>query len=377
MNATIKLKTTAGIQGMPAVVRLWEKGEKAKGGEAIILVKLQILGKGKGENDMCTCIAMRGKHFYFGRNMDIECSFGERVVLMPRKFLYPYQFMGKESEGYAMIGMAAVYAGVPLYAEGMNECGVCMAALQFPGNAHYFSQPTQGKINVAPYELIPYLLRNCQTVSAAEERLRAVRLIDKPFLAELPLAQLHWMIADRERTIVAEPTEDGLAIYENPFDVLANNPEFGYHRQHVNEFLNVTAAHAENRMLKTLPLRPYGQGMGAIGLPGDCSSSSRFVRAVFYLHNSDRQSEGISQIFHILSGAEMIRGSVRTSSDQIDWTIYACGMDASDGIYYFKHYQNHRLSAVPFLRENLEGHALREFALEREEDVLICRSDPQ
>ena len=129
---------------------------------------------------MCTCIAMQGKGLLFGRNMDIEYSFGERVVLRPRGFRQEYKRAESPEKAYAMVGMAALESGVPLYAEACNEKGLCMASLNFPGNAYYFPSGNSGEIELAPYELIPYILERCETVLQAEMLLKKAYRIRKP-----------------------------------------------------------------------------------------------------------------------------------------------------------------------------------------------------
>ncbi len=323
---------------------------------------------------MCTCLAMQGKGLLFGRNMDIEYSFGERVVLRPRGFRQEYKRAERCEKAYAMVGMAALESGVPLYAEACNEKGLCMASLNFPGNAYYFPSGKNGEIELAPYELIPFILERCETVLQAEMLLKKVCVVAVPFREGLPLAPLHWMIADERDCLVAEPMRSGLQIYKNPVRVLTNNPPFPYHRERLNDFLNLKADYPENTMAKELQLAPNSQGMGGIGLPGDASSSSRFVRAAFLLHNSDVTDDSVSQVFHILSGVEMVRGSVRTREGRWDTTTYSCCMDASNGIYYYKVYTNHRIHAVDMSLENLDGGKPLCFHLPKGEDILFQRT---
>src|SRR5699024_2599362 len=86
-----------------------------------------------GRSAMCTCIAYKNKDFYFGRNLDLDCSFGEQVVVTPRNFSLEFRNTEWENRHYAMIGMASADDRFPLYAEAVNEKGLCMAGLNFPG----------------------------------------------------------------------------------------------------------------------------------------------------------------------------------------------------------------------------------------------------
>ena len=317
---------------------------------------------------MCTAIAQRGKTFLFGRNLDLECGFGECVTRVPRRF--PLRFFAQEpiGEHYAMIGMAARDAAFPLFADGMNERGLCAAGLNFPESAAY-ADGAAGESSIAPHEMIAWLLAKCADVGEAEALLRTVRVVAAPY-KEYPVAPLHWAIADRRRCIAAEPREDGLHVYENPAGVLANEPPFEFHAQNLRSYLNLTPRYPQGEK-NFLGMSPCSAGAGAFGLPGDCTSPSRFVRAAFYAHNSTAEDTGlgaVSQFFHLLSGVEMPRGSVFTAGGAPDMTRYSCCMDAARGLYFFRTYGNARLRAC---RLRTDGAAMEQIGLGGGEDVLF------
>ena len=286
---------------------------------------------------MCTAIYYKNR--YFGRNLDYERSFGEEVVTMPKGFSYPLGG-GKMETKYAVIGMAHVAEGIPLFYDGMNEKGLAMAGLLFEGNAVY-QKPAAGKDNIPSWAFIPWILGQCENMSEAEELLENLNLTDLPFSEDLPPSPLHWMIADRERCIVVEAMADGLHVSENPVGVLTNNPPFPFHLQNLNQYLNLTAEEPKDRFSASLSLRPFSRGMGAIGLPGDWSSPSRFVRAAFVRANSiPPEGAEISQFFHILSSVEMPRGCVRLVGNLCEMTIYSACCDLEKGVYYCRLYEN-------------------------------------
>jgi choloylglycine hydrolase len=160
-----------------------------------------------------------------------------------------------------------------------------MAGLNFVGNAVY-GRPESGKENIAQFELIPWILAQCATVRDARKLLETVNITDTAFSADLPPAQLHWMIGDREAVITVEAVREGLRIYDNPVGVLTNNPPFDEQLFNLNNYLNLSAQEPENRFSDKIDLKPCSRGMGALGLPGDWSSPSRFVRAAFVKLNS-------------------------------------------------------------------------------------------
>ena len=325
---------------------------------------------------MCTCITYENGSFYFGRNLDLDCSFGETVVVTPRNF--PLRFRddpGEEKSGpgisngasqsrhYAMIGMASANDSFPLYAEAVNEKGLGMAGLNFPGNAFYQDAGNSGDsgISVASFEIIPWILSRCASVDEAEQYLGNMRVTDRAFAGNMPPAPLHWMLTDRNRCLVLEAVKEGLKVYENPFGVLTNNPPFEYHLMNMNNYLNLTAGSPANRFAPELPLKTYAQGMGGIGLPGDASSASRFVRAAFLKWNSkapEDEKSSVSQFFHILDGVAMVRGTVVTEAGTYDMTTYSCCVNTETGVYYYKTYDDSTVRSVDMRAEDLEGERL-------------------
>lgn len=317
---------------------------------------------------MCTSIAMTGNEFYFGRNLDLEYSFGEKVFVTPRNYPIARKTGDPLEHHYAMIGMAGGAEDYPLYAEAANEKGLCMAGLNFPGNARYAAQAESGRENLTPYELILWVLGTCASVDEAKRLLENTRLTAIPFREGLPVAPLHWHIADREQSIVVESCADGLHVYDNPAGVLTNNPPFPYHLTNLRCYLNLTAKSPENRFGGGLGLEPFGQGMGAIGLPGDFSPSSRFVKASFLRENSAGDLTP-AQFFHILDAVAMVRGAVVTPEGRCDITAYSCCIDADHGIYYYKTYENNQIAAVDLFREDLDGRELKRYELIRDQQI--------
>ena len=311
---------------------------------------------------MCTCIAMRRGNWLFGRNMDIERSFGERVVAVPRDYKIRYKLVKGSEKRFAMIGMATVQNGVPLFAEACNERGLCVASLRFEGNAHYFPMQKDGVYNLAPYEVIPFLLERCETVMQAVCLLRSTRIVALPFSPELPLAPLHFLLADAHGTFVAEPRTDGLHLYENRVGVLTNNPPFPYQMQRLSDYMHLSVRQSHNSFSSELPLRPYALGMGALGLPGDASSCSRFVRAAFLTHNSPK-GEGVAHLFHILSSVAVVRGSVLTGAGEEEYTRYSCVVDPKEGAYYYRTYDDLQVRCVRFDQIQSDGTEIEEFPL--------------
>ena len=266
--------------------------------------------------------------------------------------------------------MAAVDNDYPLYFDGTNEDGLSMAGLYFPGNAVYL-EPREGMYNIAPYEFITWVLCQCKTVSDAKKLLYKTNLADIPYSKAYPQSPLHWFIADRDSAITVEPMADGLAVYDNPVGVLTNNPPFPYHLQNLTNYLNVTSDEPVSRFAPNYQLTPYSRGMGGMGLPGDLSSASRFVRGAFTKLNSfsdDTEESDIAQFFHILGSVAQQRGCVKVGNSY-EKTIYSSCCNIDTGIYYYTTYENSQITGVAMHNVNLETDNLSVFPLVTEQQI--------
>lgn len=297
---------------------------------------------------MCTCIDFTTKDHYFGRTLDLEYRFDEKVVITPRNYCFALKNGTSIRTRYAMIGMASVKENYPLYAEATNEKGLSIAGLNFPGNACFFPED-KSRFNLTPYELFPYFLGLYSTVADLREILPDLNITNIPLSEDMPVAELHWMISDGVECIILEQMKDGLKIYDNPVGILTNNPPFSYHLANLNNYMNLTPHCPKNRFSDKLNLQQYGMGMGAIGLPGDSSPSSRFVKASFTKLNSVCEKDemsSVTQFFHILGSVSIVKGTTVTKDGLDDLTTYACCMNTTRGIYYYKTYNNSQITAL-------------------------------
>lgn len=286
---------------------------------------------------MCTAISIKsGNNYYFGRTLDVCASYGERVVITPRTAVLKFKKADKLSRHYAIIGMAHVSEEFPLYYDGMNEKGLCMAGLNFPSNAVYHKVQS-GKLNLASFELIPFVLGTCRNLDEARTLLKTVSVADINFSESMPHTPLHWMIGDKSGEIVVESVEDGLKIYENPVGVMTNNPPFETQLFNLKNYAHLSTKNPANTFSKRLDLTPYSRGMGALGLPGDWSSPSRFVRATFV--KEQYKKANVNDFFHVLDSVAVPKHCVWVDGD-FQYTVYSSCCDAEKRAYYFKTYDN-------------------------------------
>lgn len=322
---------------------------------------------------MCTAATYQTKDLYFGRTLDYLFSYGEEVVITPRSYPFSFRHMPAMDRHFALIGMACVMNDYPLYYDAVNEKGLCIAGLNFPKNAVY-QTPAPGKTNLAQFELIPWLLGQFSTVSEVRKALSSLVLTNDAFCGQLPPTPLHWIIADASEAITVESVADGLKVYDNPVGILTNNPPFDRQLFNLNNYMNLSPKQPCNRFSEQLPLSTYCLGMGGLGLPGDLSSMSRFVRAAFTKMNSvsgDSEEESVSQFFHILGSVDQQRGCSEDEDGKYEITLYTSCCNAATGTYYYTTYNNHQITAVDMRREDLDSADLKRYPLEDKEQLLF------
>lgn len=318
------------------------------------------------EIEMCTAVSFLCNDHYFGRNLDLEYCYRESVTITPRNYPFAFRNGLNITSHPAMIGVATVADGYPLYYDASNEAGLSMAGLNFPGNAHY-SQPKNAKNSIAPFELIPWVLSQCNCTNEAKTLLENTRIDAIAFSEQYALSDLHWIVSDANKSITVEPRKTGICITENPVGVLTNNPPFEYHMQNLCNYMHLTNTEPENKLSKQLSLRPYSRGMGAMGLPGDLSSASRFVRACFtklYSVTPQNEENAVTQFFHILGSVEQQDGCVKVNG-KYEKTVYSSCCNTSKGIYYYTTYENRQITGVHLFRENLNTNDLISYPLLR------------
>lgn len=322
---------------------------------------------------MCTAATYRTKDFYFGRTLDYEFSYGEEITVTPRNYPFSFRYLPEKREHYAIIGMAHVEEDYPLYYDAVNEKGLGMAGLNFVGNAVY-GEVREGKENVAVFELIPYILSQCENTEEARELLGKIQITDTRFKEQLPNGRLHWIIADEKEAITVESVTEGLKIYENAPGVLTNNPPFPLQMFQLNNYMQLSSRQPENLFSDQLSLETYSRGMGALGLPGDLSSASRFVRVAFtklHARSGEGEADSVGQFFHILGSVEQTRGCCELENGKYEITIYTSCCNATKGIYYYTTYTNRQITAVDMHREKLDGTELIRYPMLEEEQIRL------
>ena len=196
---------------------------------------------------MCTAATYRTDNFYMGRTLDYEFSYGEEITVMPRNFPLSFRHGGGTDRHYAIIGMAHVADGYPMFYDAVNEKGLGMAGLNFAASARY-SEPEDGKQNVAQFEFIPWVLSQFASLGQARSAIEKINLVGTTYDSRYPAAKMHWIIADKSGAITVEPTESGLKIYDNAPGVLTNEPPFDMQLFNLNNYMRLSPKQPEKQL---------------------------------------------------------------------------------------------------------------------------------
>lgn len=308
---------------------------------------------------MCTCIMLKNKTTLFGRNMDNYFSFNEQIVIVPKNYNITFKNETNIESHYAIIGMGTIIDNYPLLADGANEKGLAIAALSFKDNAIYYKKE-KDKINLAPYEMMLYLLATCKNIKEVKSVLKRINITNEHFKKDVLLTDLHFMISDLNESIVIETTCEGMKIYNNPVNVLTNNPIFPYHLENLKNYMHLNVNDSFNFLYPSIELKSNSFGQGSFGIPGDYSSSSRFIKAVFVKENlllTSDINDTINQFFKCLDSVSMVKGVVNTIYG-FEYTRYTCCIDLNSLNYYYKTYDNSEVNIINLFNEDLNSKKL-------------------
>lgn len=309
---------------------------------------------------MCTCVnILKNEKNFFCRNMDLDYSFNEKIIITPKNYIIKFKKEKSIKSHYAFIGVGTIIDNYPLYAEACNEKGLCIAGLNFPENCKYYKYNKKMN-NYAPYEMVLLIMSTCKNMIEVKKTLKNINLLNQNFSLKVPLTPLHFMISFKNESIVIETLEDGMHIYDNIFNVLTNNPKFYYHKNNITNYLQLHIGSPINMVNKNIEISHYSYGQGAYGLPGDYSSTSRFIKTFFVKSNlilNNNDDNNVNQCFKCLESVAMPYGLVKASYG-LEYTRYMCCIDTKRIVYYYKTYNNSTIHCVHLKKENLNSKEL-------------------
>lgn len=291
--------------------------------------------------------------------MDLDYSFNEKAIIIPRNYKINFKKTKSITSHFAIIGIGTIVDDYPLLAEASNEKGLAIAALNFKNNATYYLEK-EDKINLAPYELMLYLLAKCENITQVKLALNNINVIDINFNENVKNTPLHFMVSDLSHCIVIETLKDKMYVYDNPYNVLTNNPPFNYQIHNLNNYMNLGVKDPINNFDSNLKFNTYSLGLGALHLPGDYSSSSRFVKTLFIKNNMEmfnNEFDNVKAFFNCLESVKMIKGIVLTDKGY-EYTRYTSCINLNKSLLYYKTYDNPYINVIDMYLEDIDSSKL-------------------
>lgn len=293
---------------------------------------------------MCTSITLKSNdnNYLHARTMDFSFDLDPVMTLFPRNLKLEFKEVSLDSH-YAFFGLAKD-TGSYYLADGLNEYGLSVAALYFEGYAKYKDECDKDTVGLSSYELVMWLLAKCKNVDEVMSEFNNITVVNEvmDFLGVVP--PLHWIVMDKDGTsLIIEIVNEELKFYKNSIGVLTNSPDYSWHLTNVRSYIGLDPKQVESRTLFGVDFKPFGQGSGTFGLPGDFTPPSRFIRTLYSKLSSNtaqNSDELVLYAMHILNGVDIVKGSVVTPRATIDYTQYTSYMLNNDLKYYYRLYDS-------------------------------------
>ncbi|GBU10998.1 hypothetical protein AwErysi_06140 [Erysipelotrichaceae bacterium] len=311
---------------------------------------------------MCTSavIETMANQYILGRTMDFAFELEGEVIIIPRGFSLKTELAStKIVPTYGFVGTGRGAGNKYIFADGINEKGLSCASLYFPEYAVYNDVETDGMLNLAPHEMISFILSTFSTLAEVRTELKRINLVAlKADLLGIVLP-LHWIIMDKfGKSLVIEPTKNGIEIHENAIGIMTNSPDYKWHVTNLRNYIGIQPKQVESMTLFDTEFKPFSQGTGTRGLPGDYAPTSRFVRA-FYAKvvalKSSCEIVAIHEAFHLFSSVDIPKGAVVTSEGTVDYTQYISCMSSANLTYYTQTYYVPQIKAIHLSEDALSS----------------------
>ncbi len=331
--------------------------------------------------EACTGITLTAKDgaVVRGRTMEFGVDIKSNVMLVPRNFekvgTTPDGKQGKSwTTRYASVGANGL--GLPILLEGLNEKGLSAGIFYFMDYAEY--QPytaDDASKTIAPWEVVSYILDNFATVEEARAGIQDVVVPAVMFEQWNMVVPVHYVVTDPSgATLVIEYTGGKLQLYDNPVGVITNQPTFDWHLVNLNNYLNLGLWNSEPKKIGDLTVPGLGQSTGLLGLPGDFTPPSRFVRAAIFANGVFDSADGedaMVELFHILNNFDIPRGVVRSSEEKdehgnvkADYTQWTSGNDTESKTFYIRTYDDSAIRKVSLEGQDLDAKEIKTWKLD-------------
>jgi len=303
------------------------------------------------------------------RTLEFGIDLKSNVIMVPRG----YARVGTTPDGKEGLKWKAKYAslgangvGLPFIFDGLNEKGLAVGTFYFPTSAGYmpYSASVSSK-TIAPWEVGSWLLENFASVEEVRENIGKVVVPEVVFKEWGFAPPVHYIVQDASgKGIVIEYFGGKLNIFENPLGVITNSPTYDWHMTNLRNYVNFSMSNVAPVKLGSVTLQPTGQGSGMLGIPGDFTPPSRFVRAVAYSQSvlpSKTGDDAVLEAFHILNNFDIPKGAARDHEKdshgniEADYTLWTSVNDLKRTRFYFRTYDNSQIRMVDLTKMNLDS----------------------
>lgn len=330
----------------------------------------------------CTGIKLQAKDgsVVYGRTLEFGKELNSQIVVIPRNYHYdgmtPNHQQGLSwTTRYASVGTNG--SELPDVIDGVNEKGLAVGLFYFPGYAEY--QPVAAAdypVTIAPWQLGSWILGNFASVAEVKQHIHDIKVADVVLPAWGITPPLHYIVADKTgKSIVLEYVNGQLNVYDDPIGVLTNAPDFSWHLTNLRNYIHLSSENVNGIDVDNLKLTPTGQGSGMMGLPGDFTPPSRFIRAFVlsrYAMQTDDAITTVGQVFHILNQFDIPKGAIQQSSNghiTYNYTQWTSAADLTHSIYYIHTENDRRVRYIDLNKQDLNAKQIVYIPLDQQQDM--------
>lgn len=324
----------------------------------------------------CTGMLLKNKDstVVSGRTVEFGIDLDMTLAVVPRGYAFAGDVSGGEGKKYiSKYGVVGIYCFTnPKIMDGINEKGLVAAAFYFPGYAEY-GKVTDKNMSEAlsPAEIPNWILTQFATIEEVKKGLSSIVIAPSILEGWGPTPPpFHYVVYDKEgRSIAIEPRDGKVVVSENPIGIFTNSPVFDWHLTNLNNYINLSPYNVDSARLKGLELSAFGQGSGMLGIPGDFTPPSRFVRAAIFSSAatpSENSEQGVFQIFHLLNQFDIPKGSAANKNSNgisYDITWVTCVKDQDALKYYYKTYGDQTIKVADLGQFDLNAKKMKKLKL--------------
>ena len=317
------------------------------------------------------------------RTLEFSVDLQSDVIVVPRGYVR----IGSTPDGrqglkwktkYASVG--ANGAGLPFIFDGLNEKGLAVGTFYFPNSAGYMHyKATEASKTVAPWEVGSWILENFATIEEVRDNAGKIVVPEVLFKTWGFVPPVHYVVHDASgKSIAIEHVNGKLNIHDNPLGVMTNSPTFDWHMTNLRNYVNFSLVNVPPVQLGSVKLTGFGQGTGMLGLPGDFTPPSRFVRAVAFSQSvlpSKTGSDAILEAFHILNNFDIPKGAARDHEKDehgnivADYTLWTSANDLKAKRFFFRTHENSQIRMVDLMKMNLNAKDLTTVSMKGDEVI--------